>query len=213
MIPRRHGGTTSPPLDQVAIWLAPHTTAAAVRGLDDVPAGELALVRTLRGARVPPRRPARGGRGDRAFLRGRRGHVGLRRPGQGVEEHWPTDAVEVAVDGDRRWLLAADLDRLGAGPARTTRLPGPFDPYLQTRDRALPVPEEARAKDLWRTLGRPGAVLVGEVAGTWRPRRAGRRLTVQVGPWREVTTAALGAEAGRLAAVRGTELAGLALGG
>ena len=72
---------------------------------------------------------------------------------------------------------------------------------------------EARAKDLWRTLGRPGAVLVGEVAGTWRPRRAGRRLTVQVGPWREVPTAALEAEAGRLAAVRGTELAALALGG
>ena len=53
----------------------------------------------------------------------------------------------------------------------------------------------------------------GEVAGTWRPRRAGRRLTVQVGPWREVPTAALEAEAGRLAAVRGTELAALTLGG
>ena len=135
-------------------------------------------------------------------------------PVKDVREHWPADAVEVQVDGERRWLLAADVDRLGAGPARTTRLLGPFDPYLQTRDRALLVPDEARTADLWRVLGRPGAVLVdGEVAGTWRPRKTGRRLTVQVDPWRDVPTAALEQEAERLAAVRGTELAGLAVGG
>jgi hypothetical protein len=131
-----------------------------------------------------------------------------------VRAHWPGDAVEVPVDGERRWLLAADVEHLGAGPARTTRLLGPFDPYLQIRDRALLVPEEARAKDLWRTLGRPGAVLVdGEVAGTWRPRKAGRRLTVQVDPWRDLPTAALEPEAERLAAVRGAELAGIVVGG
>jgi hypothetical protein len=131
-----------------------------------------------------------------------------------VRAHWPGDAVEVAVDGERRWLLAADVDRLGAGPARTTRLLGPFDPYLQTRDRALLVPDEARAADLWRTLGRPGAVLVdGEVAGTWRPRKAGRRLTVEVDPWWDLARPAVEQEAERLAAVRGTELAGVVLGG
>nr|WP_211661062.1 crosslink repair DNA glycosylase YcaQ family protein [Modestobacter muralis] len=135
-------------------------------------------------------------------------------PVRDVRAHWPDDAVEVQVDGKPRWALAADADRLGAGPARTTRLLGPFDPYLQTRDRALLVPDPAHAADLWRTLGRPGAVLVdGEVAGTWRPRKAGRRLTVQVDPWRDVPAAALAAEAERLAAVRGTELAGLAVGG
>jgi len=127
-----------------------------------------------------------------------------------VRAHWPDDAVEVAVDGERRWLLAADTERLGGGPARVTRLLGPFDPYLQTRDRALLVPDEARAKDLWRTLGRPGAVLVdGEVAGTWRPRKAGRQLTVQVEPWRALPRTALEQEAERLAGVRGTELAGV----
>ncbi|MCZ2828664.1 winged helix DNA-binding domain-containing protein [Modestobacter sp. VKM Ac-2986] len=135
-------------------------------------------------------------------------------PVQDVRGHWPDDAVEVQVDGERRWLLAADVDGLGAGPARTTRLLGPFDPYLQTRDRTLLVPDAAQASDLWRVLGRPGAVLVdGEVAGTWRPRKAGRRLTVQVDPWRDVPVAALEAEAERLAAVRGTELAGLTVGG
>ncbi|MFQ1000685.1 DNA glycosylase AlkZ-like family protein [Modestobacter sp. SSW1-42] len=131
-----------------------------------------------------------------------------------VRAHWPADAVEVEVDGERRWLLAADVDRLGGGPARATRLLMPFDPWLQTRDRTLLVPDPARAKDLWRVLGRPGAVLVdGEVAGTWRPRKAGRRLSVEVDPWRALPTGALEEQAERLAAVRGTALAGIAVGG
>ena len=131
-----------------------------------------------------------------------------------VRARWPEDAVEVSVEGERRWALAADLARLGAGPVRATRLLGPFDPYLQTRDRSLLVPETLRAKDLWRTLGRPGAVLLdGEVAGTWRPRKAGNRLSVQVELWRDVPVGALTAEAERLAAVRGTQLAGVDVSG
>src|SRR3954469_9427899 len=51
-------------------------------------------------------------------------------PVRDVQARWPEDVVEVTVDGDRRWALAADVDRLAAGPARTTRLLGPFDPYL-----------------------------------------------------------------------------------
>ena len=123
-----------------------------------------------------------------------------------VQRHWPEDAVEVSVDGERRWL-AGDVE---AGPVSTTRLLMPFDPYLQTRDRSLLVPEEAHAKDLWRVLGRPGAVLVdGEVAGTWRPRKTGKRLGLQVELWRAVPTAvrtAVGEQAERLAAVRGVGL-------
>ena len=131
-------------------------------------------------------------------------------PVRDVRARWPADAVEVSVDGERRWSLAADIDRLTAGPVRTTRLLGPFDPYLQTRDRSLLVPDAARAKDLWRILGRPGGVLVdGEIAGTWRPRKAGKRLSVQVELWRTVPAGALSAEAERLAAVRGTQLAGV----
>jgi hypothetical protein len=138
-------------------------------------------------------------------------------PVKDVSARWPQDAEEVGVDGQRRWLLAADAERLAAGPARTTRLLGPFDPYLQLRDRSLLVPDAARGKDLWRTLGRPGAVLVdGEVAGTWRPRKAGKRLTVLVEPWQELSTAVrtdIGRQAERLAAVRRTELAGVDLAG
>jgi hypothetical protein len=135
-------------------------------------------------------------------------------PVRDVQARWPADAVEVSVDGERRWALAGDVDRLSAGPVRTTRLLGAFDPYLQTRDRSLLVPDEAKAKDLWRTLGRPGGVLVdGEIAGTWRPRKNGQRLGVQVQLWRDVPRAALEEEAERLAAVRGAELAGVEVGG
>jgi hypothetical protein len=135
-------------------------------------------------------------------------------PVRDVQARWPEDAVEVSVDGERRWALAADVDRLTAGPARCVRLLGPFDPYLQTRDRSLLVGDAARAKDLWRALGRPGGVLVdGEIAGTWRPRKAGKRLAVAVELWRDVPTAELEAQAERLAAVRGAEPAGVDVSG
>jgi hypothetical protein len=135
-------------------------------------------------------------------------------PVRDVRARWPDDAVQVRVDGERRWALAADLESMTAGPARTTRLLGPFDPYLQTRDRALLVPDAVGAKDLWRTLGRPGAVLVdGEIAGTWRPRKACRRLTVQVELWQEAPAADLAEQAERLAVVRGAELAGVDVSG
>ncbi|MGY1697103.1 winged helix DNA-binding domain-containing protein [Geodermatophilus sp. SYSU D00814] len=131
-------------------------------------------------------------------------------PVREVTAHWPDDAVEVEVDGQRRWLLAADADRLGAGPARGTRLLGPFDLFLQSRDRETLVADPAHRRALWPVLGRPGAVLAdGEVVGAWRPRKAGSSLTVAVEPWRPVTAAlrdAVGEQAERLAAARGARL-------
>jgi len=135
-------------------------------------------------------------------------------PVRDVQARWPDDAVEMSVDGGRRWVLAADVDRLAAGPVHTTRLLGPFDPYLQSRDRALLVPDEVHAKDLWRTLGRPGGVLVdGEITGTWRPRKTGGKLTVQVELWSGTVPVGLDAEAERLAAVRNSRLAGVVVSG
>jgi Winged helix DNA-binding domain len=132
-------------------------------------------------------------------------------PVRDVRARWPADAVEVTVDGEPRWLLADDVDRLtGTGRVRTTRLLGPFDPYLQGRDRSLLVADPERAKALWPALGRPGAVLVdGEVAGTWRPRAAGSRLRVQVEPWGAVTARLrrdIEEQAARLADHRGLRL-------
>ncbi len=88
---------------------------------------------------------------------------------------------------DPRFVLAEDLDALTAagpdGSARTVRLAGPYDPYLQLRDRELLIADEARRKVLGPVLGRPGAIVAdGEVAGTWRPRASGRKLTVRIEP-------------------------------
>ena len=132
-------------------------------------------------------------------------------PVKEVKERWPADAVPVTVDGEERWLLEADADALTAGPVQVTRLLGPYDLYLQAKDRPLLVPDSAHAKALWPVLGRPGAVLVdGELAGTWRPRKAGKKLSLQVEPWKRLTAkhrTAVGTEAERLAGFRGVELA------
>jgi hypothetical protein len=129
-----------------------------------------------------------------------------------VRAHWPADAVEVDVAGDRRWALADDLPALEAAPQvdGTVRLLAPFDPLLQTKDRELLVPEEAHRKRLWVTLGRPGAVLSGhQVVGTWRPRSSGRRLRLEVDRWVDLPEESLARQAELLAASRGLTFAGL----
>ncbi|MCZ2858716.1 winged helix DNA-binding domain-containing protein [Blastococcus sp. VKM Ac-2987] len=128
-------------------------------------------------------------------------------PVKDVAAHWPADAAEVTVDGERRWVLAGDVDRLTVDPAPVTRLLGPFDLFLQARDRALVVPDGARAKELWRVLGRPGGVLAdGEVVGTWRARKARDSVSVAVELWAPADRAALHEQAERLAAFRGLRL-------
>lgn len=136
-----------------------------------------------------------------------------------VKEHWPDDAVEIKVKRDPagskaepRFVLRKDLDQVdGDGASGTLRLLGPFDPYLQLRDRELLVQDAKRRKDVWRTLGRPGVIVVdGEVAGTWRPRTSGNKLTVQVEPWRALTKAEqaqLDEQGERMAEHRGLSLA------
>lgn len=130
-----------------------------------------------------------------------------------VKARWPADAVEVPVDGEPRWLLAGDADALREGPVRATRLLGPFDLFLQARDRELLVDDAGHAKVLWPVLGRPGAVLVdGEIVGTWRPKKAGARLSVQVSLWRRTRAAAITEQAERLADHRGLRLAAVDVG-
>jgi hypothetical protein len=138
-------------------------------------------------------------------------------PVREVKAHWPEDAVEVEVDGETRWMLEADVEALRSAEASGTRLLGPYDLYLQARDRATLVTDPAKAKALWPVLGRPGAVLVdGEIAALWRPRKSGKKFNVAVEPWRDlqaVEKKAIEAEAERLAAFRGIALTGLDYGG
>jgi hypothetical protein len=129
-----------------------------------------------------------------------------------VEGLWPDGLVEVDVDGRRGWLPQAQAAALAATKkaglgADLVRLLGPFDPYLQARDRDLIVPDRNVHKALWPVLGRPGVVFAGgEVAGMWRTKSTKSRLTINVEEfapipaplWRQVE-----AEAARVAAVRG----------
>jgi hypothetical protein len=209
------------PCDAVHVYEMPFRLAALRAGLELQPDTSPPVLRPIPGFTVADDVPERL---DvvRAYLRlfgpATPRHVAgyLDAPVADVTARWPDDAVEVSVAGERRWLLAADLERAASGPVPLVRLLGPFDPYLQLRDRPLLVADRAHAADLWRTLGRPGAVLVdGEVAGTWRPRKTGRRLDLQVQPWRELpaaTRTAIGEQAERLAACRATTLGAVTIG-
>ncbi len=134
-----------------------------------------------------------------------------------VRARWPDDATPVEIDGEQRWVLAGDLDALVGADATADRLLGPYDLFLQGLDRDLLVPDPAHAKALRPVLGRPGAVLLGrEVAGLWRPRKSGAKLTVSVDLWTRRTRAVeraveSGAEA--LASFRGLRLAAVDYGG
>jgi len=122
-------------------------------------------------------------------------------------------AGELAPVGDK-WVLAEDAT-LEAPPPRGVRLLPNLDPLASARDREVLVPDEATRKRIWASLGGPGMALVdGDVAGLWRPRKKGKRLVVELEPLRRVTGAereALAAEAERLAPFRGAETAELAV--
>jgi hypothetical protein len=119
----------------------------------------------------------------------------------------------VEVDGQRLDVLADDAAALaGAESTGVVRLLGPFDLLLQGRDRELVVPDPDARKDLWRPLGRPGAVLArDELVGTWRPRVSGRQLRLAVSIWDGgERPSGLDAPAERLAAFRGLSFEGYA---
>ncbi|MFI7482173.1 DNA glycosylase AlkZ-like family protein [Kocuria sp. M1R5S2] len=132
-------------------------------------------------------------------------------PVREVKTRWPSDAVEVAVDGERRWLLGADADRCAAAGVdpSVVRLLGSHDLFLQVRDRELLVPDPGMRQELWVVLGRPGAVVAGgEVVGTWRPRASGGRLKLRTDIRSAVPEVLLTEQAERLAAHRGATFAG-----
>ena len=121
-----------------------------------------------------------------------------------IRRHWPDDAVEVRVEGTKKWLLGEVRE---AAPA--VRLLGPYDLLAQGKDRELLVPESAHRKRLWPALGRPGPVLSdGEIVGCWRPRAKGSKLDLEVELWRPeaITRKAIDEQAELLAAHRGLAL-------
>lgn len=124
-----------------------------------------------------------------------------------VKQHWPEAAVEVEVAGTTGWALP---DATLSSVSGLIRLLGPYDLFLQGRDRDLIVPDKQRHRSLWPVIGRPGAVLIGtDIVGTWRPRATGKKLRVAVDLWTPVSAARrrrIEEEAARLASHRGVEL-------
>jgi hypothetical protein len=117
--------------------------------------------------------------------------------------------VEVRVDGrPRTRARAADAGALAdPPPARGARLLPPGDPLLQARDRELLIADEAVRKRVWRATGSLGLALVdGRPAATWRARRQGRRLAIELEPLGRLgraARAAIAEEAESVAAHRG----------
>lgn len=96
------------------------------------------------------------------------------------------EALEpVEVEGRRRFALADHRSDLLAGEeGDRVLLLGPHDPYLDLRDRDLILPDRARQRALWRTVGSPGAVLLGgRAVGLWRGKTQGGRLSLSVTLW------------------------------
>lgn len=128
-----------------------------------------------------------------------------------LDQAWPDDLVEVTVGRTTAWLPGECRRAFdNAKQPQLVRLLSGFDPYLQARDRDLIVPTKARHKALWPVLGRPGAVFIdGEIAGTWRPKASGKKLTVALDLFSRASAdvrAEIDAEAERVAAVRGLDL-------
>ena len=206
------------PCNATHLYEQPFRLAALRAGLELQPGTSPPVLQRIRGFR---RASAVDERFDliRAYLRllgpATPKHVAeyLDAPVTEVKARWPADTVEVGVDGETRWLLAADLPAWENAEVSGVRLLGPFDLFLQARDRTTLVPEAARLKELWPVLGRPGAVLVdGEIAGVWRPRKSGRSFRIAVTGWRKLPAAtreAITDQAQRLAAYRGVPLAGV----
>lgn len=208
------------PCNTIHLYEQPFRLAALRAGLELEPGTSPPVLRPIAGFeradRVPPRFDV-----IRAYLRllgpatSKDVAAYIDAPAKDVKARWPSDAVEVDVEGERRWVLAGDEPLLQASPVRVVRLLAPFDLFLQARDRRLLVADSDRAKALWPTLGRPGAVLIdGDIAGTWRARKAGSGVRVTVEPWTNVTVAVgrkIRDQARRLAEHRGLALSELDL--
>jgi hypothetical protein len=120
------------------------------------------------------------------------------------------ELIEVAVGGKRLWLLRGDRKALSSpSEPKGIRLLPVLDPFLQQRDRATVLPDEATRRKLWQPTRGPGGVLVGgEIIGTWRAQTKKARLDVAVSPFRPLvrgTRSGIESEAERIAPFRGCE--------
>ncbi|MFD1152220.1 DNA glycosylase AlkZ-like family protein [Saccharothrix hoggarensis] len=129
-------------------------------------------------------------------------------PVRDVKDAWPDDLVAISK---RAWLPADRVEAFENPPEpEVVRLLPPLDPYLNARDRDLLVPDKAHQKEVWRILGRRGALLVdGEILGTWQSRTTRTHLEVKLKPFVPLDEDMFAEEATRLAKAKGLNQAKL----
>lgn len=90
--------------------------------------------------------------------------------------------ADVDFGGKKTWLLREDLEDFRSPQAATgIRFLPPHEPLLQMRDRETIVPDKAWHRQLWRTVGNPGIVLVdGQAVAAWRSRKNGKRMSITI---------------------------------
>lgn len=106
---------------------------------------------------------------------------------QQAKEIWELvkgELVDVDAGGRKAWLHEEDLPVWDApAGAQGVRILPPHDPYMQQRDRDVLVADKKLQRTIWRTVGRPGVVLLdGEIAAVWRPEKKGRRQRLKITP-------------------------------
>jgi hypothetical protein len=113
------------------------------------------------------------------------GWAGISPPhARGLVERVAGELEEVGFGGRRAFILAADAEDIADPPSASgVRLLGPFDPYLDQRDRDTLFPDRELRARARSGIGAPGALLVdGALAGLWRPAKKGKRLVITVEP-------------------------------
>jgi hypothetical protein len=121
------------------------------------------------------------------------------------------ELTEVAYEGRRAWVPAADVDALStAAPAEGVRLLPPYDAALDVPDRAALVPDRQQQKEVWRVVANAGVALVdGTVSCAWRARKDRGRLTVRLlalDGWHPGHGGRIAEELAVVARLRGAEL-------
>ncbi|MBW3536752.1 MAG: winged helix DNA-binding domain-containing protein [Actinobacteria bacterium] len=100
--------------------------------------------------------------------------------------------TEVAMG---RYLLTEDVERYES-PRKATgiRILPPHDPYLMDRDRATLVPDREVQKRVWRATPTDGLILAAGVpVASWRPKKKGKHLVLNVEPFAKMTKPTLSA--------------------
>ena len=80
------------------------------------------------------------------------------------------ERIEVDVQGQRGWMLKADLEELDRLPQETSamQLLGTHDPFLDLPQRSWILTDPAAQKKVWRLVGSPGVVLhKSQIVGIW----------------------------------------------